>query len=455
MRNRLTKSINIKDGHDAANGKRRLKRGAALIVVLLLLAIVAILLAEFQYNMRINTMLFGNRESRLIGRYVAKAGQNAARGLIKNPSVRLENDTKWNTSLMPLYQYECLTQPTNIFAGLMGDSGLEPPESMDMSATAGQVMPAASSPQSGDTALDNCGTWSFYFPYDMEGTFLEVEIYDERSRINLNALYRYSQDDQGTPQMVENLEVKHMLMELINLQVVRKNIELEYPIEEIVQLIMDYMDFGMVEGSFDDDLVSYFDYEDSDRMVPMKDYFYDTVDEIKIIPAVSDELFDAIKDHLTVYPKGQQRAITFDPKINLNTCSVEVMYAFILSLYYDGPDLRGIDRETAWKMANEIITNHQSGGQQQNQNIPAAADNPLALLGPTVKYNREEYVPDSIKSRPEYNNLRYDYAAAAVGQPRYYRVVSTAMAEDGIETSITRVVMTVSSQLGSLYYSEE
>ena len=106
-------------------------------------------------------------------------------------------------------------------------------------------------------------------------------------------------------------------------------------------------------------------------------------------------------------------------------------------------------------MANEIITNHQSGGQQKNQNIPAAADNPLALLGPTVKYNREEYVPDSIKSRPEYNNLRYDYAAAAVGQPRYYRVVSTAMAEDGIEASITRVVMTVSSQLGSLYYSEE
>jgi len=89
---------------------KKSRRGAALIMVLLLLAIVSVLLAEFAFERQIHTRLLKNHEAKIKARYVARAGQNAANGLIMR--TRPDNQAIFNNPYVQLFNYECMGTST-------------------------------------------------------------------------------------------------------------------------------------------------------------------------------------------------------------------------------------------------------------------------------------------------------------------------------------------------------
>ncbi|HUT55612.1 MAG TPA: hypothetical protein VM658_19640, partial [bacterium] len=259
------------------------ERGAALVIVLLLLAILSVLLAEFVYEQRIQTALLKNHEAKIQALYVARAGQNAARGLITRSAP--DNENTFNNEFIQLFRYNCISAPATTGLGLTTDQEQQQQEELtDMS------------------TMDGCGRWSLSIPYALLDTPLDLEIYDEQARLNLNALFIKLSPDPKDPaaaaedRLKTNTMFRYVVFELFRYQAIKRHIQIsDSELWDMIQNdLMDYIDHDTVDGSLDKDRYSYFEYRDSDAIVPLKNGWLDTVDELRLMPGMTDELFDAV-----------------------------------------------------------------------------------------------------------------------------------------------------------------
>ncbi len=419
-------------------GQPRGPQGVALIIVLLMLTILSVLTVEFLSEVRIQTIVVHNHESRIKARYVARAGKNAGEGLIKitNP----ENEM-FNNAMIQLFRYKCYSSPLSTGLGLTTEPEREKPE----------TEPDAAEPETDETpdTMDGCGAWSLGIPYALEDTWVDLEISDEQAKINVNALAQVStENEEGEAVMTRNMLVHYMLYELFVYEIVKHEIDMsDFEVARMLDQLWDYMDHGMVDQGFDSDGLNYFEYED--RIIPMKNGYLDTIEELRYLPDMNDELFDAVKDFLTVYPMAANNR--FEYKINVNAAPVEVLYAVIRVGSYDL--LAGeptIAPETALQYATQMV---QTAHEGQTQSAGSATGLEAALAAGTdisVPIYKREW-PAELSSTPNLNNLKL----SQLSYPRFFTITSSAEMEDGISTTILEVVkIDTSKKIETLYYKE-
>ncbi len=379
--------------------------GVALIVVLLLIAILSIAVSGFVYDVRINSALIRNHQDRLRARYVAKAGVNAARGLLKHSSPFDSQRSSFQNQFIQLFHCECYS------GGAMADLGMTEEQAEEQESTY--------------FGRANCGSWSMDISYPIGEDLLHLKITDEQARLNLNALVKRSMnpEDDGAD---ENPVFRHVLYELFSLRLRQMNIEhTEADVDAILDVMRDWMDHGTVAGKFDSDDNDY--YEDGDRIYSNKNGPMDTVSEIKMNPFIRDELYYAVKDLVTVYPydAGKQ---SFIPNVNFHLAGQEVLFALFRGATYEG-DRPAYGEEDVMATVTEMI---QKGISEEGQLI-------------------DRQVP------PEFRNAQALLLRPNVPQPRFYRVVSSGITESGIIHTIETVIRVnpAESRLTLIYWRDE
>jgi len=434
---------------------RRSSRGAALVMALLLVAILAVICAEVLYQFRVHRFIVVNHQQKLQARYIAKAGQNAADTLLLYKDA--DDPRVFNIPEAPFFRYSCLS--VSFLPGL-GLTSAQEKKREDM--------------LSDLENMENCGRWSLSIPYVLDDIPLDMEITDEQAKLNLNAFLQRVQVEETDPRAGEinftyNEPLFHAVFELFRLQALRHEIPLsDDELRHMLILLRDYIDYGNINGSFDTDLVSYFDY--GDRIIKMKNGPLDSLEELRYLPDMSDELFEAVRPYLTVYPTGREVApppgqrdrpgvpdlagSDFDPRVNVAAAPVEVIYALLMASSYLGGHEPTMTIEQALEIAQQVAVENYTKNQVQFPELmpdgkptgttaapaPPPAD-PLATLSPQV--------------RAAFNQMKLENPG---GRPlRFWRVRSSALTDDGFETVITTVVKVnkVAREIVTLYFRED
>jgi len=380
------------------------ERGVALVVVLLLVAMVAALASEMIYESRIQMALARNYQDHLRARYVAKAGFNIARGLLIHTIPFDSNRGLFQNDFINLFRCQCLSLVPE------GELGLTEEQSREQ---------AEKPPQE----LEGCGLWKLAISYPIEDDLLDLSLTDEQTRLNLNALVRpsLSAGEEGAREDPQKV-FRRMLRTLFLYQANRRQITLsEAEADAILDYLVDWLDYGAADGEFDSDQNQTF--EDGDRIYSNKNGPLDTLDELRMIPGMTDDLFYAVRDYLTVYPikKELPPPREFSSQVNLNLASQEVLLALICGA------------ETAQGVCPfddvmpRVLENIQAG----------FAENGYLINRPVI---------------PSISTYKL------VNPPfRYYRIVSSGVTESGVVATIQAVVKVIRGQqkVETLYWSED
>ena len=455
------------------------ERGAALVVVLLLLAVMSIMVAEFAYAVRIQAALLANHQSRIQGRAAARAGQNAAAAILLRTNADNPLFNSPTTGIM-LFRYQCMTSGnTDTFLSLVGGA--------DFTSMTADERAKAAAPKmlSGGTAgQEGCGRWSLGLPYQLGDANLDIEVSDEQARLNLNAMVTLKEIPGGTPgtpgtpgipgtpgtpgtpgagtpgamtdgELTLNLPYFCSVYELIRLQARVHKLEIsDSDLLDMTKAILDYLDYGKIDGSPAQDKITTFEIDG--RIVPMKDGPLDTVDEIRLVPGMTDELYDAVKDFFTVYPTtatSQGSLVNFNQQVNLNAAPIEVVYALIR-----GTKDLGDRCESPSGSSSGTLDNNDPDMMQANAFIQSNFPSASATTGGSGS------TPDPAAAMANFDINRPGALPAPVialkapvgGGIRFYRVKVSAFMPDGLETVVIRVVKAVPGQsVQPLYYREE
>jgi len=200
-------------------------------------------------------------------------------------------------------------------------------------------------------------------------------------------------------------------------------------VEAILNYIIDWLDFGSVAGTFDRDLNEY--YQDGDRLYANKNGAMDTVSELKMIPGINDQLYNALKDYFTVYPlDSASKGKSFSPKVNIHLSNLGVVYALVKGASAQG-ESSALTEEEAMNYAIEIV---KSGMDESG-------------------FLKEREIPNELKGLLNTANFLADPGAPI---PRTYRIISTAITGSGINYTIEAVVQAKpgSGSLKFLYWRE-
>jgi type II secretory pathway component PulK len=409
------------------SARRGARRGAALIVVLLLLAFFAGLIADFLYNIQINTYITANQMEQIKGKYVAEAGINASKGLLLHSSpfsrgaqTAFQNDY---INLMHCRCYQAGTASGNTVSGSGNGSGLGGLEGAASRLSAGSGQEDSSAFGQGA----ECGEWVLDIDYPMDEYMLHLEISDEQSRLNLNALVRRSlnPEEQGG---VVNESFKPVIAELIKLKASERGIELDdQEAAQMVDMMVDWEDWGQSGGAIDSDLNQ--SYQDGNQVYSNKNGPMDSVSELKMIPGISDDLYLAMKDFVTVYPYSPD-ARNFSMKVNTDMAGIGVIYAILRGSSYQ-QDNPTVSEEEAMGYARQIV---ESGVDERG----------------FIK-NRE--MPQEVRGRVNPSNYLLH---SDISQMRWYHIKSTALSPAGVYYTIEAVIMIMPGGNGSqfLYWRE-
>jgi type II secretory pathway component PulK len=392
----------------------------ALVVVLLMIAILAALASEIVYESRVQMMLVRNYQDYLRAHYVAKAGVNLAKGLLANTGGPFENRNVFQNEFINLFRCECLTQTTGLSSDLTQQQNLSL-QAQQPGQTSGQ----ASGQSTGQPILENCGLWKLAISYPLEDDLLDLTLTDEQTRLNLNALV-VSSPTSGEIGAAEDTSdqgaFRRALRTLFLYQANRHGLTLtEVEADSILDTLVDWMDYGTFGGQFDSDRITSF--QDGDRVYTNKNGPLDTVDELRMIPGVTDDLFYAVRDFLTVYTQDQETPrVIFSKKVNLNLASQEVMLALLCA------------------------AQTQQGTCNFDDALPTVQE--IISKGITeTGFLQDRSIPENLKQ------FQYDYA----GSSRTYRIVASGVTQSGVVATIETVVRLTTAQKGLqiVYWSEK
>jgi len=274
--------------------KRESEKGIVLVIVIIVLAILMILVTDLIYFTQIDTEIASNTRDEIKARYIAKSGIHIASGTLKVRSL------------------EELSQ--------------------------------ISSPLSGQ-GENSEGAWAINVPYFPVGEgSASVNVVDERSKINLNALVSPS-SNRIDNQVLKELTELFRFLDIDSSKSERFISSLVNWLDAPLEGAPNDQDSGGANGDF---------YASLETPYSIKDGPLDTLEEILMIDGMDDEFFNKIKDYVTVYPD--------DKKINLSTAPKVVLMAAIKGSAVPAIEGTGryeddneIDDDLAEQAADEII----------------------------------------------------------------------------------------------------
>jgi len=402
-------STNFKPGRDG-------KRGAALVVVLLLLAFFAGVIADFVYNIRVNSYITANQVEQVRAKFVAEAGVNAARGILLHSAPFSQNgQATFQNDYFNLFHCKCYTDST--LPGMTASSAQN---------QQGQTKQLNLGDQVENKGTD-CGEWSLVIDYPMDEDLLHLEIHDEQARINLNALVKKSlnPDEQGA---ALNDAFKPVVAELFKIRLTELGMTVdERELGALIDLVVDWEDWGQANGALDSDLNQ--TYQDGEVIYSNKNGPMDTVSELKMIPGITDEIYYALRDFLTVYPVTTDRG-DYPMKVNADMAPLAVVYAIVRGSSYQAENFT-VSEEDALQYARQIVESGISDdGKMKHREIPAELKGKL--------------------------NVGTFLLSADIPQPRWYHLVSTAVTPSGVNFTIDAVVMVIpgTQHLQIVYWRE-
>ncbi len=391
------------------------------MIVLLLLTVLSVLVADFLYRARVNSYLTGNQLEQVRAKSVAQAGINASRGILLNISpFNLDARGNFQNQLVRLYQCRCYT--VSSLGDLTGQDltgGEQPPPSEETTGTKDDLI----------TKSTECGEWSMLLQYPIEEDTLRLEIFDEQSRLNLNALVLQSQNPEELG-AAENPAFKPIVKNLFLIRLRERGIEVdEKVLDETIDALVDWMDYGTVGSSLDKDLQDSF--QDGDRIYSNKNGPMDTVSELRMIPGINEEIFYALKDSFTVYPLAKDNK-NFSLKVNFDLASLAVVYALVRGSSYQA-DLPGMSEQAAMEKSLQMV----QAGVDENQ------------------YLTQRQVLPELQARLNTSGSSF-LLNPELPQARYYHIISSGITQSGINYTIEAVVMVSAGkdQIRFLYWRE-
>lgn len=305
---------------------RLFERGVALLMVLAALALISGLVVEFAYNSHVTYNLALNEEEKLQAYYLAESGLNFSKMVLSydNEAKRLaeQANKKFGKTfkLQPLY--EMLPINSALLRGMAGMMQFPPPEEEGLPEEAekwqGMIPKVPSPPSSSETqaSLVSGAEAQAKDFFDFKGDFL-AEIHEEDSKINVNSFYNLK------PTQKEYTYLKSILYHLLVREEFKGLFEDRYrDAAQLVQNIADYIDR--------DDSIN--DAEGQDRgregvsqdgNVKMKNAKLLSVEELRLVPGMTDAIYQKMKSRITVYGK--------DEKVYLCRADDAVLEAFILA----------------------------------------------------------------------------------------------------------------------------
>jgi len=378
------------------------RQGAALVIVLLMLALLAGVVADFLYSVRINTYLAGNQAEQARAKAVAEAGVAASEGILRHsrPFGR-GGQSVFQNEYYNLFRCKCLGP----------DSGLQLPGPAEEKQNSGRLGGSREEDEQVLNMSSDCGEWSLTIDYPMGDDMLHLQVFDEQARINLNGLVKktINPEEQG---MALNEAFKPAVMELFALRLREMGAQVDQrELTGLIDLMVDWEDFGQSGGNIDSDLNE--SYEDGDLIYANKNGLMDTVSELKMIPGISDDIYYAVKDFFTVYPVAPE---TGNPvwKVNTDMASVGVLYALIRGSSYQG-DVPAATEEECMLAAQQMVTS----GVDENG------------------FRKAREIPAELRGRINVTNFALN---SDMAQIRWYRIVSTAITPSGVNYIIEAVV---------------
>lgn len=274
--------------------KRDSEKGIVLVIVIIVLAILMILVSDLIYFTQIDTEISANTRDEIKARYIAKSGIHIAAGTLK--------------------------------------------------ARALEDLAQISSPLTGQSKNSD-GAWAINVPYFPVGEgSASVNVVDERSKINLNALVSTS-SNRVDYQVLTELRELFRFLEIDSSKSDRFVSSLVNWLDAPLEGAPNDQDSGGATGDY---------YASLETPYRIKDGPIDTLEEILMIDGMDDEFFNKIKNYVTVYPD--------DKKINLSTAPRVVLMAAIKGSAVSAIGEEGgsnsqteIDDDLAEQAADEII----------------------------------------------------------------------------------------------------
>lgn len=320
---------NKKTGTGTGTGtwrERKGERGIALVMVLSMVVFLTAFITEFSYQSRVDYLQGAHYRDKARAHYLAKSGvriytlfmaftQQAA----SNPIVQ-QYAGQFGVDIGDKLWQQLPFIDTAFLRVAMTGMGLNNVDEMDMAALQeGRIEFEVDDKMQDriDSAIERDSTALTRSFLDFEGDF-RAEINDEDGKINVNTLADSTKTDIRTDPIALAMHglVAHERYDDLFEQ------RSEYDRWEVIANIKDYVDADQQQstllGGFEDSL--YDDADLWDRPAAPKNLKFDAMDEIQLVPGVTDEIYRTFGPQWTVYGNN---------KINITSCSDAVLYALI------------------------------------------------------------------------------------------------------------------------------
>ena len=268
-------------------------RGVALLIVMVMVAVLAAFSAEFSYNTRVNVRMASNLERDVQAYYHARSAMEVSRMVIRgqamlNQVLAIASAGNPNAQAVELWSYACK------FAEIYntGKVDLFGRELFDLS---GQTGIGVSNGSFGCTADTEDGRVNVNFadsPESRKAMFAELFGFIRGPRIDGHGL---SDEDE------EIIDTLLNVMDWVDPDEVRT-------------------DFNPIDGNFQEGGGSGEDFDYAKYDYRAKNAKFDSVDEVRLVEGIDDEMFCKLRDKITVYSTE---------KLNVNTADMGLINAVL------------------------------------------------------------------------------------------------------------------------------
>lgn len=319
--------------------KKKHSRGVALLMVLATLSVLSAVVVEFAYHSNVTYNLALNDLDRTQAYYLAQSGLSFSKLVLKfdKEVQKIAKDAHGKTGkdVMVPALYEMIPIDTALFraaSGLSAAQEEEGPPQEDLSEEGGGEAAG------GLGLIDLSGAEEFL---DFPGDF-SVEISSEDSKLNLNAFYNMS------PKQKSYDRLKSTLYHLLATPEFEGLFEDRYRgAKDLAQNIVDYID--------KDDVYNEADGQERGREggsagdTSMKNGKFISVEELTLVPGMTDAVFQKLKNYVTAYGA--------DEKVWVCRAEEPLVRALILAYTDNNPKMEPIrdDNEEMLSKATEVV----------------------------------------------------------------------------------------------------
>lgn len=315
------------------------KRGVALLMVMTILSVMMILMSDLMYSSKVNLELARNAYFDLKASYYAKSAATLGLVILKADNIldtvmkkygdvmgggkKGSSPVDSHSDLWKQFSGMKLTQTTDFLKLMFKDDSQEGPEEGD-DGGAGIV-----TSEEGDDSMQTQGTLfatDFIAELKDDDADITFEISDESKLININAL------------QVKNLKT---IIKMLFQRILGGRAESAFlddkgvSIDTIVNQMVDWIDPNneAVDGSGEND-----PYNDFIPRYQVQNAPFDTIEQIRLLACVDDDLFNLLAPFITIYPRdsglfsinantlSRDQLLTFFPELQENMKEIDSFY---------------------------------------------------------------------------------------------------------------------------------